>query len=164
MNCRTAERWLLSRHDGRLSPDKERKLKAHLRSCPRCLAMENAYMALLADLVREEAPPPQPRFWERLEAKISERERANGWGPVRQFCQRAIPASLALISLALAAVLLLSPRREVQLSSSESLLLRDENPLVETKTLLETKRVEDKNMMLIFASAEDYVPPQRTLR
>jgi hypothetical protein len=164
MNCRTAERWLLSRHDGRLSLDQERELKAHLRSCLKCLAMENGYLALFADLVREEAPPPRPLFWERLEARISERERANGWSVVRQFCRRAIPASLALISLALAAVLLLSPRREEELSSSESLLLRNENPLVETRTLLENKRVEDKNMMLIFASAEDYAPPQGKLR
>jgi len=164
MNCQTAERWLLSRHDGRLSPDKEKELKVHLRSCPKCLAKENSYLALFADLVREKTPPLRPLFWERLEARISEKERSNGWGLVRQFCQRAIPASLALISLALAAVLLLSPKKDEEFSPSERLLLRNDNPLAETRTLLENKRVEDKNMMLIFASAEDYAPPQGHLR
>jgi len=160
MNCRTAERWLLRRHDRRLSPDKEQELDTHLRVCPVCSTREDGYRALFADLGRETAPPPRPLFWERLEARIVEKERENGWGLVRLFCRRAIPVSLALSALVLAAVLLFSPAREAQFSSSESLLLRDDNPLVETRILLDNNKLEDKNMMLIFASAEDYAPRQ----
>jgi len=164
MKCRTAERWLLRRHDRRLSPDEEQRLGAHLRACPKCSARENGYRNLFAVLDRETAPPPRPMFWERLEARIVEKEQENGWSLVRTFCRRAVPASLAVLSLAVAAVLLLSPRGEREFSSSERLLLRNDNPLSETRTLLESNKVEDKNMMLIFASAEDYVPSQGRLR
>ncbi len=164
MNCRTAEKWLLRRHDRRLSPDQEQGLDAHLRACPACSARENGYRNLFAVLGREAAPRPRPMFWERLEARMAEKEQENGWSPVRMFCRRAVPAALAVLSLALAAVLLLSPRGEREFSSSESLLLRNDNPLSETRTLIESNKVEDKNMMLIFASAEDYLPPQGRLR
>jgi anti-sigma factor RsiW len=164
MNCRTAERWLLRRHDGRLSPDEEQELNGHLRTCRVCSDRESGYQALFSALSRETAPPPRPMFWERLEARIAEKERENGWGLVRLFCRRAIPVSLALSGLVLGAILLFSPAREAQLSAGERLLLRNDNPLVETRTLLDNNKLEDKNMMLIFASAEDYAPPQGNLR
>jgi len=67
-----------------------------------------------------------------------------------------VPAALGLTAALLAALLILTPGRRSELSSSETLLLHDDNPLEETRTLLEENRLEAKNMMLIFASGGDY--------
>ncbi len=156
MNCRQAERRLLRRHDGRLSPAEETSLDLHLRSCPKCRALENDYRRLFDVLAHPAVSEPRPHFWPRLEARMAESERENGWGAVRRWCRRAVPTALAVTAALLAVILVFTPGQRTELSSSEALLLRDDNPLVETRRLLEENRVEDKNMMLIFASGEDY--------
>jgi len=156
MNCRQAERRLLRRHDGRLSAAEEKRLDLHLLSCPKCREIENEYGLLFNTLARPGASGPRPLFWQRLEARIEESGRENGWAPVRRWCRRAVPAALAVTAALLAVLLVLSPGRRTELSPSEALLLRNDNPLTETRTLLEEKRVEDRNMMLIFASSGDF--------
>jgi predicted anti-sigma-YlaC factor YlaD len=156
MNCRRAERLILRRRDGRLSPVAEANLNLHLGSCPACREIEAEYARLFDDLAAPSSAVPRPMFWPRLEARMAERERENGWGVVRRWCRRAVPAALGLTAAFLAALLVLSPGGQSDLSSSETLLLRDENPLRDARTLLEENRVEAKNMMLIFASGDDY--------
>lgn len=156
MNCRQAERLALRRRDGRLSPAGEADLDLHLGSCAGCRELEAEYARLFDDLAAPSAAVPRAMFWPRLEARMAERERENGWGVVKQWCCRAVPAALGLTAVLLAALLVLSPGRRSELSSSETLLLRDDNPLEETRTLLEENRVEAKNMMLIFASSGDF--------
>lgn len=160
MNCRRAERRLLRRHDGRLSPAEEAGLELHLRSCPNCREAESEYRRLLDALSSPQGSRPKPMFWPRLEAAIAESERENGWASVRRWCRRAVPAALAVTAALLAVLLLFSPGPRTELSSSESLLLSNDNPLDETRTLLEENRVEDRNMMLIFASTGDSTWPR----
>jgi hypothetical protein len=50
-------------------------------------------------------------------------------------------------------VAFLGPHEE-DLSQSEALLLRNTNPLAEAKSLFEETKLENKNMMIIFASDE----------
>jgi len=47
------------------------------------------------------------------------------------------------------------------LSQAEILLLRNENPLTEAATILDQKKPEERNMMLIFAAAEMRPPVGR---
>ncbi|MBN2199801.1 MAG: zf-HC2 domain-containing protein [Candidatus Aminicenantes bacterium] len=155
MNCRQAERRILRRRDGRLSAVDEERLALHLRSCPKCRGIESEYGLLFDTLARAAESRPQPGFWERLEVRMAESERENGWGAVRRWCRRAVPAALAVTAALLAVLLVFSPGRRDELTSSEALLLRNDNPLTETRALLEENRVEDRNMMLIFASSGD---------
>ncbi len=156
MNCPKAERLMLRRHDGRLSPSQGAELDLHLRSCTACRDRGNEYAFLFQALRTGDIPAPRENFCRRVEARISERERENGWAQVRRWCRRAVPAALALTAIILAGILAFSPAHQDEYSPSEALLLQDDNPLSETRTLIEENRVENKNMMLIFASAEDY--------
>jgi len=56
---------------------------------------------------------------------------------------------------------LFSPGPASEYTPSEELLLRNTNPLVEARAILDQKRLEDKNMMLIFAANEGGLSKRR---
>jgi anti-sigma factor RsiW len=155
MDCHKAERLLLRSFDGPVEEGAQAELRDHLAACPDCRAKAGHY-GLIRDVFKGGAvPQPLPYFRERVMAKLAERERLS---PVRlwlRWAHGAAAFSLAAFVLFGAGVLLFQPKEPQELSQVESLLLRNENPLKETASVLDQKRTEDKNMMLIFASLED---------
>ena len=72
------------------------------------------------------------------------------------FCFRAaLRAGLTGFFFFGAGILLFQPQEPRQLSQTERFLLQDENPLGEAASILDQKKAEDRNMMLIFASVGD---------
>jgi anti-sigma factor RsiW len=161
MTCRRSERLMGRAQDGLLNaPDRE-YLEAHLGQCPRCRRMSEEYRSLFQALVPPGAPPPRAFAWERLRAKIEGREAEALRPEYQRWALKVIPAAVALALLIGSASLLFSPRPASEYTPSEELLLRDTNPLVEARSILEQKRLEDKNMMLIFASNEGGLSERR---
>jgi len=162
MRCHKAERWLLRDLDSRLSDPEKSKLEAHVQTCRDCARKRKDYSLILGAL-RTEPSPDSSDYWERLELKLNEREKATSWAWMGEWSLRAVPLSLILILALLATMLFILPSRARDLSQTEALLLRNENPYLETKLLFEETRLENKNLMLIFTAEEkspsrSYVP------
>jgi anti-sigma factor RsiW len=161
MDCRKVERFLLKFLDNRLEPEEKRLLQAHLNACPACQAKDREYRRILG-LVRPQAvPEPLPYFKERVLAKL---EAKAAPAPVFlwvKWAHRAVAFSLAVFLLFGAGILIFEPQEPQQLSQTERFLLQDENPLGEAASILDQKKAEDKNMMLIFASVGDSDVPRR---
>jgi predicted anti-sigma-YlaC factor YlaD len=134
------------------------ELDGHLKACPGCREKQSEYGVLLKNL-KIEGAEPLPYFWQRLETKLRERERMEPWTIWAKWSRRAVPVALALILLFIGGLALFAPGEE-DLSQSEALLLRNDNPLTETKTFFEETRLDNKNMMIIFA-ADEKVPTRR---
>jgi anti-sigma factor RsiW len=162
MSCSKYEKLITRSLDGRLDPDREKRLRLHLEACPACRRAAAEYAALRTTLAAqrlEEAPPASFRaaLARRLEA---EREAA----PLvfyEKLCFRAIPVFLALAVLA-ASIFILAPKSG-ETPSSEMLLLSSENPFTETSRILDEQKPENRNMMLIFASLEEPSAARRPL-
>ena len=152
MKCKDAEKRLLRSFDGDLEGATKAALDGHLKACPACRQKLADYGVLLKNLKIEEAKP-LPYFWERFESKLRERERLEPWTVWAQWSRRAVPVALALLMLFAGALVFLGPSEE-DLSQSEALLLRNDNPLAETKAFFEETKLENKNMMIIFAADE----------
>jgi len=152
MKCKDAEKRLLRSFDGELEGATKAELDGHLKACPGCRKKQIEYGVLLKNLKIEDAEP-LPYFWQRLEAKLRERERVEPWTIWAKWSRRAVPLALAVILLFIGGLALFAPGEE-DLSQSEALLLRNDNPLAETKTFFEETRLENKNMMIIFAADE----------
>jgi hypothetical protein len=85
---------------------------------------------------------------------LKEREQLSPGRLWLKWAHRAAAFSLAAFILFGAGVLLFRPQEPQELSQVETLFLRDENPLSDAANVLDQKKAEDKNMMLIFASAD----------
>ncbi len=153
MNCERAEKFLLLSFDGRLGEKERALLDNHLQSCFLCREKEKDYRQIFS-LLRVEAPEPLPYFEQRLLAKLEEKEKAAPALFWQRWTARAMAVSLAAAILFGAGVLLFRPQEPLELSQTEILLLRNENPFGEAATILEQKKLEDRNMMLIFAASE----------
>jgi len=151
MKCRTAERDLLRSLDRTPDPAERRELDRHLQSCPRCRVLSAEYAAIQSALRGRPEGRPRPYFWERLNARIEALERPATAVLWRKWCLRAIPVSLFLLGLFLGG-LMFFPGGDENLSQSEALLLRNSNPLTETRTYLDENKNVDKSMMIIFAA------------
>ena len=158
MKCKDVEKRLLRSFDGELEGATKAELDGHLKACPGCRKKQIEYGVLLKNLKIEDAEP-LPYFWQRLEAKLRERERVEPWTIWAKWSRRAVPLALAVILLFIGGLAHFAPGEE-DLSQSEALLLRNDNPLAETKTFFEETRLENKNMMIIFA-ADEKVPVRR---
>jgi len=163
MKCKEAEKSLLRSWDERLNPEEGKDLEAHLAGCDACRRAEAEYRTLRPFLLQGETPGPLPRFWERLAPRLEDKTPIRG--PVFGIPGRVKAAALVLAVVVLAAgvSLFLPARNAEEMSQSEILFLRDENPLAETQRLLEEKKLENKNIMLIFASSEESAPVRRYL-
>jgi hypothetical protein len=155
MKCKKAERYLLRSFDEILKEEEKNELKKHLESCPLCQTKIAEYKRILDYLEEKDFPEPKPYFWERLQPKLKERKKYDPWSLWKQWALSAVPASMLLVILFAAAIILFIPPQKEELSESGDLLLRNLDPLQETKTLLEEEKVEDKNMMLIFVAMEE---------
>jgi len=155
MKCKKIENWLLRSFDDLLKEEEKEKLEEHLNSCASCQAKKREYDTLFGLLKREEGEEPKPYFWERLQAKLKERQKYAVWTVVKQWSIKAIPLTLLFVLLLALALVFISPPKEQELSQSEVLLLRNLNPLQETQILLEAEGLENKNMMIIFSATEE---------
>lgn len=155
MKCKKFEKLLLRSFDDLLKDKEKEKLENHLRSCLFCQAKSKEYKKILGLLKKEAYSEPKSYFWERLQAKIKERGKYEVWTSVKQWSIKAVPLSLLLVLLFALLIALLSPPKSQELSQSEVLLLRNLNPLQETRSLLEEEGLENQNMMIIFSAMEE---------
>lgn len=163
MNCKKAEKLLLRAHDGLLSEEEMKKLEQHMASCPLCKAAKVEYRQIFEALQRTDFPEPRPYFWERLRPRLKRPLPFEPWQLWKQWGMRAIPVSLLLVVFLASAILFLRPHPREELSQSGILLFEGQSPLQDTGTILDQEGVEDKNMMLIFASLEEQPRLRRPL-
>ena len=154
MRCKKFERLILYSFDNRLNEKEKEELEKHIERCTQCRAKREEYELILGLLREEQHSEPKAYFWERLRTKIRERKKQPLWLAVKRWSLRAVPLSLLIVVLITLAVILFSPSKDLELSQSEVLLLRNLNPLQETQLLLE-QRLENQNMMIIFSSQEE---------
>ncbi len=159
MTCRQAERSILRSLDRDLEAGAESALSAHLRTCSRCRALQAEHVALRDALRQEEAPSPRPFFVERLRTRLEALDRPAPAAVWQKWCLRAIPVSLFLIGLFVGGLMFM-PSSEEAANASQALLLRGSNPISETSSYFDETRIDDKNVMLIFA-AEERTPERR---
>ena len=153
MTCRKAERWLLTSFDRALpGPDRE-ALARHLAACAECRKRSEAYGVLRSRLAGIRTPEPLPRFWERLETRLAA-DRASDPGKLwLRLWVRAIPVSLSLIAGFLIATLFFLPTG-TELTQPEALLFSEGNPIEDTRSIIDEGRLEDRNLMVLFAADE----------
>ena len=125
--------------------------------------MREEYETILGTLKVSDYPEPKPYFWERLQPRLREPKISALLAQWKQWGIRAIPVSLLIVVVLAGSLTLFSPKQEEELSSSGAFLLQNRNPLQETGSILEEERMEDKNMMLIFASMEEQKAIEREI-
>jgi len=155
MDCKKAERFLLRSLDGKLDPEESTVLRTHLEKCPFCQKKGSEYRVILGLVRPQIVPTPLPYFKERVLAKLKERGKAAPSLLWVKWAHRAVALSLATFLLFGAGILFFRPEEPRALSQTERFLFQDENPLGEAANILDQKKVEDRNMMLIFASVGD---------
>lgn len=155
MNCHKAERWILASFDRDLPPAAGRALAGHLDRCPECRKRAGQYGRLRARLAGGPVPEPLPRFWERLESRMTERTPAPGAVWARLWAE-AIPISLSLIAGFVLASLFLAPSASATsgLTGAQALVLTEENPIAETQAIIDEGSREVRDLTLLFAGSE----------
>lgn len=163
MNCKKAEKLLLRAHDGLLSEEETKQLEKHIDTCPLCQQNREQYQYIFNVLEQTDFPEPKPYFWERLQPRLKEQRLFEPWQAWKHWGLRAIPLSLLCVLFLAAAVLILGPQPSEEFSQSGVLLFEETNPLQDTGAILDQEGVEDRNMMLIFASLEEQPGSRRPL-
>ena len=159
MNCKTAEKRILRSFDGRLDERSAGRLGKHLEACPSCRKTETEYRSMLALLRDGKDAAPLPRFWERLQPRLREEREVVPFLFWERWNLRAIPAFLAIVFVA-GAALVLTPRAG-ELTASEALLLENANPITAVEQLFGEEKSDQRSMMLLFASLDDKTPVRR---
>jgi hypothetical protein len=155
MNCKKAEKLFLRGHDGLLSEEESKELENHISGCPLCQKNNEEYQNIFDVLEKTDFPEPKSYFWERLQPRLKEKITSEPWQAWKQWGLRAIPLSLLLVLFLASAILILWPQPREEFSQSGVLLFEDQDPFQDTGTVLDQEGVEDKNMMLIFASLDE---------
>lgn len=163
MRCPKAEKWLLRSLDGILDSESTAELAAHLKGCAACARKEKEYRFISAALKTEAADRPLPYFWERLQPKLRKERKFALLVLWEQWCLKAIPVFLIAAGVVLGSLFFVLPKKSVEMTQSEILLLQNDNPLTETQPLFDEEKPEARQMMLIFASLEDKSPAGRKL-
>jgi anti-sigma factor RsiW len=159
MNCRKAETLLQRSFDGRLDEGARSLLAKHLEGCPACRKAEREYRAMFGLLKDVPEAAPLPRFWERLEPRLSDETALVPLVFWERWNLRAVPVFVALVAL-LGGFLLFTPQSR-EMSQSEALLLENRDPNSETAALFQADKPETRTMMLMFASLDDKTPLRR---
>ena len=155
MNCKKAERLLLRSSDEKLGPEETALLKDHLEGCSTCRIKAEEYRTIARLARPRTVPEPLPYFKERFLARLREKKKSAPALVWVKWAHRAVAFSLAAFLFFGAGILLFQPQEPSELSQAERFLLQDENPLGEAGNILDQKKAEDRNMMLIFASVGD---------
>ncbi|MCK4931590.1 MAG: zf-HC2 domain-containing protein [Candidatus Aminicenantes bacterium] len=163
MNCKKAEKLFLRAHDGLLSGEEYKELEDHINGCPLCQKSRAEYQNIFEVLQKTDFPEPKPYFWERLHPRLKEQKTFELWQLWKQWGLRAVPLSLLLVLFLASAILFFGPQPREEFSQSGVLLFEDQSPLQDTGDILDQEGVEDKNMMLIFASLEEQPSSRRPI-
>ena len=155
MDCKKAEQLLLHSMDERLGPEEAALLRGHLEGCSSCRDAAEEYRTIARLLRPQTVPEPLPYFKDRFLARLREKEKAAPALIWVKWAHRAVAFSLAAFLFFGAGILLFQPQEPRELSRTERFVLQDENPLGEAGNILDQKKAEDRNMMLIFASVGD---------
>lgn len=155
MKCKKAEKWILRSLDKKLTKEEQEKMRHHLNLCSSCQQIQRDYQKLLDTFRNQSFPDPKPYFWERLKPKILQQKRDEAWSLWEKWGLRAVPLSILVVALFAAAVLLLLPPEQESMSQSEILLIQNQIPFQQTRSLLEEEGWERKNLRLIFTSLEE---------
>jgi anti-sigma factor RsiW len=159
MNCRVAERRLSQSLDRALDRPVQDALEAHLAVCGRCRVAASEFRALRGSLAEPAVPEPLPYFWSRLEARLDTRPAAEPASLWLRWSLKAIPVSLAMIAGFLGAMLFFLPS-QAELSQQEALLFSEENPIAETRTILDDDKPGNREIAILFA-ADDRLPVRK---
>jgi len=149
--------------DGILEGNEKERLEQHLEKCSRCQQRQKEYSALSDILKGVDFPEPKPYFWERLQSQLKERKKYEPWILYKRWSIRAVPLALLLVIILIGATAIFLPHQKQELSQSEDLLLRNRDPFQETRILFEEKGMEQRNMILIFATLEENADTRRYL-
>ncbi len=163
MNCKKAEKLFLRAQDGLLKEAETKELEKHIDNCPLCQQNREKYQFIFDVLEKTDYPEPKPYFWERLQPRLKEQQLFEPWQAWKQWALRAIPVSLLIVLFLASAILVIGPQPKEEFSQSGVLLFEDTSALEDTGTILDQEGVEDKNMMLIFASLEEQPGSRRPL-
>lgn len=163
MNCKNAEKLFLRAHDGLLSGEETRELEKHISRCSFCQKNSAEYQTIFDVLQQTDFPEPKPYFWERLSPRLKEKKVFEPWQLWKQWGLRAVSLSLVLVLFLASAILLLGPQPREEFSQSGVLLFEDQSTLQDAGSILDQEGVENKNMMLIFASLEEQPDSRRPL-
>ena len=159
MNCKKAEKLVLRSLDGRLDGRSEGLLREHLEACPSCRKAKTEYGSMLALLRDGWEAAPLPHFWERLQPRLREEREIAPFLFWERWNLRAIPAFLAIVFVAGAALFFTPPAGE--LTASQALLLDNTNPITVAEQIFNVEKPDERNMMLLFAALDDKVPVRR---
>ena len=159
MDCKTAEKRILRSLDERLDERSAGLLRKHLEACPSCRKAEAEYRSMLALLRDGKDSAPLPRFWERLQPRLREEREIAPFLFWERWNLRAIPAFLAIVFVAGAALFFTPPAGE--LTASQALLLDNTNPITVAEQLFNVEKPDERNMMLLFAALDDKAPVRR---
>lgn len=154
MTCRVAERRLSQSLDRPLDRPLQDALDAHLAVCGTCRALASDLRALRGRMADPRIPEPLPDFWGRLERRINAlpvpaAEARAVWA---RWSLRAIPASLALIAGFVGAMLFFLPP-QTDVTTQQALLFGEENPIVQTPSIIEEKS-GTREIAILFAADE----------
>jgi predicted anti-sigma-YlaC factor YlaD len=161
MKCKKTEKLLIRSFDRPLQKKEKEELEAHLKTCSACRKMRIEYKGIQVALRGNEYPEHKPYFWERLQPKLKEKRAPLPWAVWNRWGIRAIPLSLLfIVAIATLITSLFIPQQE-ELSQSGILLIHNQNPFEETRSILEEEEAEDSGMLLIFASIDERNPSRR---
>ena len=157
MKCKHTEKYISRSLENRLNPSETIQMKEHLDDCPHCRKIQSEHQIIRRSLKEESFPEARPYFWERLQPKLKKESQVDPWSVQWKFGLRAIPVSVFVVALFVAAVFLFvpSPKEELDLSQTGIFLLQNENPLEETQTLLSEEGDGNKHIMLLFSSLDE---------
>lgn len=155
MKCHKAERLILRSLDGRSELRDTELLRRHLSSCLGCRQREKEYRLILEALKKDKEAAPLPAFEERLLRRLSREERGFPGLLWQRWAAKALAFSLILFVFSSAVFLIFRPSEPEDLSQVEVLLLRDENPFLQTKDILEASKTEERNMRLLFTALDE---------
>jgi len=153
MRCRTAERWLSRALDRPLDDSIRKALESHLAGCAGCRAAASELRALRTRLSQGVRPEPVPGFWGRIERRLAEAPSLEPQAVWLRWGLRAIPASLAMIAGFLGAMILFLPA-SVETSPAQALLFGEQNPLAETRTIIDDDKPGNRDIAVLFAGDE----------
>ena len=153
MKCKESENLILRFLDSLITPEEENRLLHHLRKCPRCSQLKKEYIFIRKALILKDIPDTKSHFWERLKPKLAHRETLGFWPSWKTWSLGTVPLAMLVIAIGVAVLFLILPQTHLEQSPSET-LLKNQNPLSETKPLFE-ENPENISLQLIFSSLDE---------
>lgn len=160
MRCKNIERLLLRSYDRELADFERERLEAHLADCAPCRRMKREYDEMLAAMRSTDFPEIRPYFWERLQPRLTEDLDPGFLGSWKPWVVNTVSAFTFILVLFAAGLTFLSQGEPVlaqddfPMSDTGILLLQDQYPFQESRSMFEVESAEERSLMLLFTSLE----------